>query len=781
MSTVQNPATAYLASLLQTCATTRNIRCGRSIHAQVIKQGLFSSVYVLNNLLNVYVKCGLASAAHKVFDEMPTKTACSWNTVVSGYVKEGSMDAAEHIFCKIPDRDSVSYNAMIVGYNRMGNYEKSLQLFLDMIREHVSVTDFTVTSILACCAITRALSTGRKVHAFVVKHGLSDYVTVANSIFNMYAKGGDHVKAKSVFAMMRVRNVSSWNCLISLHMQCGHVDLAREQFEQMDERDTVSWNTMITGYKQQGFDRETLELFSQMVKVKVKGFSSSPDKYALASALSACASLECLNHGKEIHGHMIKTDFDLSGAVGNSLVSMYSKCGCLASARKILDKHGNVVAFTALMDGCVKLGDISRAREIFDSLQNRDVVAWTAMIVGYEQNGLNCDAVALFRLMLEDGPRPNSYTFPAILSVISSTASLDCGKQIHAMAFKLGEALSVSVSNALITMYAKAGSIIDARHIFSVVHRYRDTVSWTSMILAFAQHGLGEEAVDLFEEMLSLKIKPDHITFVGVLVACTHIGWVEKGKSYYNMMQKFHQIEPTPTHYSCMVDLFGRAGLLQDAYDFINEMPIEPDNIAWGSLLSACKVHKNVELAKVAAQKLLLIDPENSGAFAVLANLYAVCGEWAEAAKVRISMKKQGVKKDQGLSWLQLKNSVHVFGAEDTLHPQRDAIYAKMAEIWEEIKKMGFVPDTDSVLHDLDEEVKEHILRHHSEKLAIAFGLLTTPDNTTLRIMKNLRVCNDCHSAIKFISKHVGREIIVRDATRFHHFKGGVCSCKDYW
>ncbi|KAL2933238.1 hypothetical protein RDABS01_016357 [Bienertia sinuspersici] len=609
------PVSDYYANLLQISLNNKDLLSGRSVHAQIIKQGLRASAFLLNNLLNLYVKCWSTSVAHQVFDEMPTKNTFSWNTIVSGYAKS------------------------------------------------------------------------------------------------------------------------------------GQVDLARAQFDQMAERDIVSWNSIVTGYNQRGFHREALKMFSEMLKDSYL----KPDQFTLASALSACASLENLNLGKQIHAYMIRTKFDTFGAVENSLITMYSKSG-----------------------------GVENAREIFDSLKDRDVVAWTALIVGYEQNGLNEDAVALFRLMIREGSKPNSYTLAAMLSVSSSLASLDHGKQIHAVALRLQEASSVSVSNALITMYSKAGSIGAARRVFPL-HQHRDTVTWTSMIIALAQHGFGEEAIELFEEMLALGNNPDHITYVGVLVACTHVGLVEEGKRYYNMMQKVHEIEPTPSHYSCMVDLFGRAGLLQEAQDFIEKMPIEPDNIAWGSILASCKVHKNLELAKVAAERLLLVDPGNSGAFAALANTYSACGKWTEAAKVRKSMKEKGVKKDQGLSWLQLKNEVHVFGAEDACHPQRDAIYAMMAEIWEEIKKMGFVPDYGSVLHDLDEDVKDHKLRHHSEKLAIAFGLLNTPDNTTLRIMKNLRVCNDCHSAIKYISKLVGREIIVRDATRFHHFKGGVCSCRDYW
>ncbi|KMT06218.1 hypothetical protein BVRB_7g161480 [Beta vulgaris subsp. vulgaris] len=684
------------------------------------------------------------------------------------------------VFRRIPEPDSVSWTAMIVGYHQMGYYGNALNMFMEMIREGFSPTQFTVTSILASCANMRNLSVGRKVHSFVVKHGLGSYVSVANSILNMYVKAGDFVKARIVFDRMRIRNVSSWNSIISLHMQSGHVDLARAQFDQMAERDIVSWNSIVTGYNQRGFHLEALKVFSEMLKE----FSLKPDKFTLASAVSACAGIENLKVGKQIHAYLVRTEFNIFGAVENSLITMYSRCGGVEDARKIIKKSGisnlNVIAFTALMDGYVKLGDVSPAREIFDSLKDRDVVAWTAMIVGYEQNGLNDDAVALFRLMLKEGPRPNNYTLAAMLSVISSLASLAHGKQIHAVALRLAETSSVSVSNALISMYAKAGSIADARRVFSL-HQYKDSVTWTSMIIALAQHGFGEEAIELFEAMLALGIEPDHITYVGVFVACTHVGLVEEGKSYYNMMQNVHKITPTTCHYSCMVDLLGRAGKLQEAQDFIEKMPTEPDNVAWGSLLASCTVHKNVELAKLAADRLLLLDPGNSGAFAALANLYSACGKWAEAAKVRKSMKDKGVKKDQGLSWLQLKNKVHVFGAEDALHPQRDAIYRMMAKIWEEIKKMGFVPDTGSVLHDLDEEVKENILRHHSEKLAIAFGILSTPDNTTLRIMKNLRVCTDCHSAIKFISKLVGREIIVRDATRFHHFKGGVCSCRDYW
>ncbi|CBI21484.3 unnamed protein product, partial [Vitis vinifera] len=580
-----SPSDPY-TSFLQRSLKFKDPFTGKSIHARIIKAGLHLGVFLMNNLMNFYAKTGFIYDAHRVFDEMPVKSVFSWNIILSGYAKGGRLEEAHRVFEEMPEPDSVSWTAMIVGYNQMGQFENAIGMFREMVSDDVPPTQFTLTNVLASCAAVECLGIGRKVHSFVVKHGLSSYISVANSLLNMYAKSGDPVTAKIVFDRMKLKSTST---------------------------------------------------------------------------------------------------------------------------------------FTALLDGYVKLGDINPARRIFDSLRVRDVVAWTAMIVGYVQNGFNQDAMELFRSMIKEGPKPNNYTLATMLSVSSSLASLDHGRQIHASATRSGNASSVSVSNALITMYAKSGSINDARWVFNLIHWKRDTITWTSMIIALAQHGLGEEALTLFERML------------------------------------------------------------ENAHAFIENMPIEPDVIAWGSLLASCKVHKNVELAEVAAERLLLIEPENSGAYSALANVYSACGQWENAANIRKSMKDKGVKKDQGFSWVQIKNKVHIFGVDDGLHPQRDAIYEMMAKIWKEIKKMGFVPDTESVLHDLEEELKEQILSHHSEKLAIAFGLICTPENTTLRIMKNLRVCNDCHSAIKFISKLVGREIIVRDATRFHHFKNGLCSCRDYW
>ncbi|KAG9451312.1 hypothetical protein H6P81_011277 [Aristolochia fimbriata] len=771
----------FFAALLQNSLKTRNLLGGKSIHGYMVKSGLNLGIFLTNTLINVYAKNDLIPDAHKLFDEMPARNTLSWNTMLSAYAKSGQLHMALRIFNEMTEHDSVSWTAMIVGYNQMGQFRAAINLFLEMVKVGISPTQFTFTNILVACVALGALDIGKKVHAFVIKFGLSSYIPVANSLINMYGKSGEPNSAKAVFDKMSLKSVKSWNSMITLYAQSDQLDLARAQFDQMVERDVVSWNSIIAGYNQNGFDFKALEFFSFMLKQS----SVRPDSFTIVSALSACANLEMLDVGKQIHAHIVRINMEFEGPIRNALISMYAKSGNIELAQKIVQLTAasdlNVISFTALLEGYAKLGDVEPARQVFNSMKDRDVVTWTAMIVGYVQNGYNTEAIELFRMMVTLGPKPNDYTLAAMLRVSSSLATMDYGKQIHAFALRSAQESKISVRNALIFMYAKSGSISGARKLFDRTFHLRDTVSWTSMIVALAQHGFGKEAIELFEKMLSKGMEPDHITYVGVFTACTHSGLVEQARKYFKLMQAIHKIEPTPSHYACLIDLFGRAGLFQEAQEFIKNMPIEPDVIAWGSLLGACKVHKNAELAKLTAERLLAIDPNHGGAYCALANIYSSCGKWEEAAKIRKTMKARGVKKEVGSSWLQIGNKIHVFGADDTAHPQKDAIYEKAAELWREIKKIGFIPDIDSVLHDLDDEMKELTLSRHSEKLAIAFGLISTPKGTTLRIMKNLRVCSDCHSAIKFITKIVEREIVVRDATRFHHFKDGSCSCQDYW
>ncbi|CAN6286659.1 unnamed protein product [Urochloa humidicola] len=779
----------YYARLLQLCQTAANPSAGRTIHAHAIKAGLLVSAYLCNNLLSYYAAAGVRSGsfhdARRLFEEIPAarRNVFTWNTLLSMYAKSGHLADTRAVFAEMPERDAVSWTVMVVGLNRAGRFWEAVKTFLEMVEEGLTPTQFTLTNVLSSCAAMEASGIGRKVHSFVVKLGLSSYVPVANSVLNMYGKFGDAETAKAVFERMLVHSLSSWNSMVSLYARQGRMDLAVSMFENMEERSIVSWNAVIAGYNQNGLDGMALNFFLRMLSDS----SMEPDVFTATSVLSSCANLRMLKMGKQMHSYILRVGMPYSGQsqMTNALISMYAKSGSVETARRIMDQAVisdlNVISFTALLEGYVKLGDLKQAREIFDVMNNRDVIAWTAMIVGYQQNGQNDEAMELFRSMIKSGPDPNSYTLAAILSACASLACLDYGKQIHCKAIRSLQEQSVSVSNAIITMYARSGSVTLARRVFDRICWRKETVTWTSMIVSLAQHGLGEEAVVLFEEMLHVGVKPDRITYIGVFSACTHAGFVDKGKTYYEQMRNEHGITPEMSHYACMVDLLARAGLLTEAQEFIQRMPVAPDAIVWGSLLSACRVQKNADLAELAAEKLLSIDPDNGGAYSALANVYSACGRWNDAARIWKLRKDKAVKKETGFSWTHLHNKVHVFGADDVLHPQRNAIYKKAAELWVEIKKAGFVPDLNSVLHDVDDELKEELLSHHSEKLAIAFSLISTPEKTTLRIMKNLRVCNDCHMAIKFISKVVEREIIVRDATRFHHFRDGFCSCKDYW
>lgn len=277
-------------------------------------------------------------------------------------------------------------------------------------------------------------------------------------------------------------------------------------------------------------------------------------------------------------------------------------------------------------------------------------------------------------------------------------------------------------------------------------------------------------------------VKPDKVTFIGVLSACAHVGLVEEGRWHFRSMIEEHGISPKGEHFSCFVDLLGRAGHLEEAERVILNMPFNPGVSVWGALLGACRLHGNVEIGERAAENLLKLNPEDAGVYIVLSNIYAAAGRWEDVQKVRQIMDEREVIKKPGQSWIEVDGRVHSFAnADDKSHPQMQEIFAELKRLTEQIKEAGYVPDTSFVLHDVGEQLKEHLLCTHSERLAIAYGLMSSPPGMTLRIGKNLRVCGDCHNAAKFISKLAGREIVVRDAHCFHHFKDGSCSCEDHW
>ncbi|XWS40448.1 hypothetical protein CRYUN_Cryun18bG0141100 [Craigia yunnanensis] len=436
--------------------------------------------------------------------------------------------------------------------------------------------------------------------------------------------------------------------------------------------------------------------------------------------------------------------------VQNSLLHVYAACGLVVSAYKV-----------------------------FELMPERDVVAWNSVINGFALNGKPNEALTLFREMWLERVEPDGFTVVSLLSACAELGALALGRRVHVYMVKVGLTENLHVNNSLLDLYAKCGSIREARKVFDEM-KERNIVSWSSLIVGLAVNGFGKEALQLFNEMERERLVPTEVTFVGVLYACSHCGMVDEGFNYFMRMKEEYGILPRIEHYGCMVDLLGRAGLVKESYEYIQNMPLQPNAVIWRTLLGACTIHGHLTLGEYARAQVLQLEPGCSGDYVLLSNLYASEQRWSDVHILRRKMLRKGVKKVPGYSLVELGNHVYEFVMGDRSHPQSEEIYAMLAETTKRLKLEGYAPHTANVLADIEEEEKENALSYHSEKIAIAFMLLKTAQGTPIRVVKNLRVCADCHSAFKLISKVFEREIIVRDGSRFHHFRDGSCSCRDY-
>ncbi|KAK4341680.1 hypothetical protein RND71_040181 [Anisodus tanguticus] len=522
-------------------------------------------------------------------------------------------------------------------------------------------------------------------------------------------------------------------------------DSVSKIFQMMPNKDVVSWNTVIGGNVQSGLYEEALDMLREMSNANLK-----PDCFTLSSVLPVFARHVDVSKGKEIHGYAIRHGFDKDEFIGSSLIDMYATC------TRVEDSY-----------------------RVFDLLPEKDDVSWNSIISGCVQNGTFDEGLRLFRKMLAANVKPVEVSFSAILPACAHLTTLHLGKQLHAYIIRMGFDQNMYIASSLVDMYAKCGKIMTARWIFDRMEVH-DSVSWTAIIMGHALNGHASEATILFENMQRDRIKPNAVAYLAILTACSHAGLVDEGWNYFTSMSRYG-VSPDVEHYAAIADLLGRAGRLTEAYKFITDMPIKPTGGIWATLLSACRVHKNVELAEKVAKEMTSADPGNMGPYVLLSNMYSAAGRWKDASKLRTNMKKKGMRKPPAFSWIEVRNQVHGFVSGDTSHPYYDQIHEALRDLYERLKHEGYIPETSEALHDVDEEQKSHMLHTHSERLAIAFGIISTPAGTTISITKNLRVCVDCHTAIKFISKILGREIIVRDNSRFHHFKDGNCSCGDYW
>ncbi|KAL5562062.1 hypothetical protein UlMin_031809 [Ulmus minor] len=581
-------------------------------------------------------------------------------------------------------------------------------------------------------------------------------------------------------------------CALSNHRD---IDYARKVFDQIPEPNCFSWNTIIRAFAESPFDEgsnDALLLFRRMVGVV------EPNQFTFPSVLKACARIGNLEVGRQVHGMVVKYGLEGDEFVVSNLVRMYVLCGVMEDANLLFSgivvergnkekvarnkrrQDGNVVLWNVMVDGFVRLGNFRAAREVFDKMPQRSVVSWNVMISGYAQNGLFKEAIEMFRHMQLGDVSPNYVTLVSVLPAISCLGALELGKWVHLYAEKNEIEINDVLGSALIDMYSKCGSIEKAIQVFERLPK-KNPITWNGIIGGLAMHGRANDALHYFSRIKQAGVKPTDVTYINVLSACSHAGLVEEGRSFFNNMIDIAGLEPRIEHYGCMVDLLGRAGRLQEAEELILNMPIRQDDVIWKALLGACKMHGNIEMGKRVAKTLMELAPHDSGSYVALSNMYASSGDWKGVAEVRLMMKDMDIRKDPGCSWIELDGEIQEFLVEDDSHPKAKEIHLMLEEISEKLKLAGYRPKTSQVLLNMDEEEKETNLQYHSEKIAIAFGLICTGPETPLRIVKNLRICEDCHASIKLISKFYNRKIIVRDRKRFHHFEQGTCSCLDYW
>nr|XP_004239299.1 putative pentatricopeptide repeat-containing protein At5g13230, mitochondrial [Solanum lycopersicum] len=773
------------ANVLQNCIKNRDFIVGKALHCDVLKRGGCLDLFGQNILLNLYVKSELLHDAVQLFDEISTKNVVSFVTLLQGHLQaeeyitavelfnrlhreghelnpfvfttilkvlvgmdeaemgwnihaciyklgfdsnpfvstslidaysvSGLVDFSRDVFNGIIDKDMVSWTGIITCYAENDYFEEALGCFSQMRLAGWMPNNYTFTSVIKACLSLLAIDVGKSVHGCVLKTRYEMDPSVGISLLDLYCKSGDLNDAACVF-------------------------------QEIPERDVVHWSFIIARYSQSDRCDEALKFFSQMRRALIV-----PNQFTFASVLQACASVEALDLGMQIHCYVTKFGLDSDVFVRNALMDVYAKCG----------KVENTV-------------------DMFLETENINDVSWNTIIVGHVQCGDGEKALALFIDMHEAQGRASSVTYSSLLRACATLAALEPGLQIHSFTIKTIYDQDLAVGNALVDMYAKCGSIKDARLVFEMMIE-RDVVSWNAMVSAYSMHGLGNEALSIFERMRRTHVKPNQLTFLGVLSACSNSGSLNHGYAYLSLMLDDYGIEPCVEHYTCMVSLLGRLGHFDKARKLIEDIPFEPSVMVWRALLGACVLHNEVDLGKTAAQCVLELEPQDETTYVLLSNMYATSKRWNNVAFVRKTMKKKRLKKEPGLSWVENQGSVHYFSVGDASHPDIKLIHGMLEWLNLKSKGGGYVPNSDVILLDVDDDEKIRLLWLHSERLALAFALVRMPPGSPIRIIKNLRICLDCHAAIKFISTLVQREIVIRDINRFHHFQSGACSCGDYW
>lgn len=552
-------------------------------------------------------------------------------------------------------------------------------------------------------------------------------------------------------------------------------------FSQVRYPNPFLYTALIRGYLIDGAFEEAVLVYGSM-----REHGISPVSFTFTALLKAAASENNVNLGRRLHGESLKLGgFSDDLFVGNVLIEMYVKCGWLDCGRKMFDEmpERDLISWTSLIDAYAKAGHMGPASELFCAMPVKDMVAWTAMVTGFVQNAKPKEALEYFERMQNLGVQTDEVTLVGVINACAQLGVVKYANWVRDVAenSSFRPANDVQVGSALIDMYSKCGCVEEAYKVFLGM-REKNVYSYSSMIIGLAIHGRANSAIDLFNEMVKKNVRPNEVTFVGVLTACSHAGLIEQGKKFFEMMESSYGVNPSTDHYNCMVDLLGRTGRLDEALNFIKSMPMEANAGIWGALLGACRIYANTDIAEIAARNLFELEPVNIGNYILLSDVYARAERWEDVLKVRKLIKDKGLRKSPAFSWVEGEKGVmHEFFAGNSTHPRSREINEALENLFERLKMNGYQPNLGSVVYDVNEEEKRRILMNHSEKLALAYALITTKDGSVIRIVKNLRICVDCHLFMCGVSEITGREIIVRDNMRFHHFRDGSCSCCNFW
>lgn len=967
----------HYARLLQECAKEKSLAEGRRIHDRMRRKQIQPDTYLSNMLISMYAKCGSVEEAHKVFQAMVDKDVISWNAMISGfamhgqgqeavdhyyqmqregfkpnkntflsiisaigsptvlefgeqihrtiikagfeadvtvgtalinmYCKCGSLEPARKIFNEMREPNVVSWTAMISGYAHQGHSKEAFSLFKKLVQSGIQPNKISFASILGACTNFNDLEQGQQLHTYIKRAGLEQEQLVGNALISMYARCGSLSNAREVFDNLRSPNRISWNAmiagygeghmdeafrlfkrmqqkkiqpdrftyasllsivaggadlergkelhsqivrtgwqsdvtvataLISMYTKCGSLEEASKVFNQMPEKNVVSWNAFIASCCRHGSAKEAFEVFKQMRRANV-----NPDHVTFMTLLHACSSPEALVDGRFLHDRIARWGMLSNNDVANALISMYGRCGSLADAREVFyriktrdvgswnamiavfvqhganeaayelfrkyrreggkcDKYTFISALTAianlgdldsgrkvhalveksgmgediqilttLIKMYSKCGSLGDACSVFNKILERDVVCWNAMLAAYARSGHGQDALKLFQRMQSEGVKPDSATYATVLNACAGLGALEHGRSIHSLLKDAGLETDTHVSNALIDMYSKCGCLSSAIQVFKKMSK-RDLYSWNALMAGFSQNGQGSDALKCYERMLRAGFLPSKATFTSVLSSYGQLGEAEEAFDFLESIKEKWNIEPSEEHYACMVSALGRGGLLKEAEEFIEEISLESDALMWESLLVACRIHQNAELAETAAEHLLDAKAQASPSVCEqLLSIYSAAGRWDDVSVMRATMEETGMMVP-GRCTIEVNSELHTFTTNNT-NPGVDDVQEKLENFVNEITDKGF---------SLSLQERGVLFSRSAELLAVAFALNHTPSGTPVRCVADTRLTDLSHKMLKFISRTYDRNIFVRDSNCFHNFRPGHdCSCGDYW